>query len=71
MIPIRYHGYPEPALLASEVMRKLADGEFVYAQMSDTFEPLLVDVATKSRYAVPDEVDGYIGMICFENRKPR
>ena len=71
MIPIRYHGYPEPTLSASEVMKKLADGRLVYAQMSDTFEPLLVDVETKSRYAVPNEVDGYIGMICFENRKPR
>lgn len=71
MIPIRYHGYPEPTLPASEVMRKLADGDLVYAQMSNTFEPLLIDVANKTRYAVPHEVDQYIGMISTWNRENR
>lgn len=71
MIPLRYHGYPDPSLLTPDIMRKLADDQLVYAQMDNTFEPLLIDVVSKSRYAVPHEVDGLIDMISFENRKHR
>ena len=67
MISTRYHGYPEPILATSDIMRKLAYGEWVYAQMENTFEPLLVDVSTNKRYAVPDEVDYLRGTIRNEN----
>lgn len=68
---IVYHGYPEPDLPTSEIMRAFADGRMVYAQMADTFEPFLFDTESKTRYAVPHEVDGLIELISFENRKER
>lgn len=71
MIPIRFHGYPEPILETSEIMEKLAGGDFVYAQMQNTFEPLLIDVHSKARYAVPEQVDWLIEIITKENRKER
>ncbi len=71
MISFRYHGYPEPGLPTSDIIRALADDRFIYAQLADTFEPLLFDTESKTRYAVPHEVDQLIEMICFENRKER
>jgi hypothetical protein len=68
---IEYHGYPEPTLPTSEIMRALADDRFIYAQMEGTFEPFLFDTESKTRYAVPHEVDGLIEMISSENRKER
>lgn len=71
MITFRYHGYPYPDMGTCEIMRNIADGLFVYSQMADTFEPLLVDVISKSRYAVPCEVDGLIEVISTKNRERR
>ena len=68
---IKYHGYPEPTLPTSEIMRAIADDRFIYAFMEDTFETLLFDTESKTPYAVPDEVDTLIEMICFENRQKR
>ncbi len=69
MIETRYHGYPEPTLPTSEIMRMLVDESLVYAQMQDTFEPFLIDVVSGSRYAVPDEVDWLILTIAKKNKK--
>lgn len=69
MTPLRYHGYPQPDLITSEVMRKIAYDEFLYAHMQDTFEPLLIDVTSKKCYAVPDEVDDLKTLIYYENIK--
>ena len=63
----RYHGYPEPSLSISEIMKKLANNEWAYVHMQDTFEPAIVDATTKKKYAVPEEVIDLRTMIYYEN----
>jgi hypothetical protein len=66
-----YHGYPEPDLATSDIMRKLAYGEWLFVFMQHTFEYLFVDTSDNKRYAVPRDVDGYVSMINYERIKYR
>jgi len=71
MMETRYHGYPQPDLPVSDIMRRIAYNEWLIVFMSDTFEPFLLDLETKDRYALPDEIDNLTSLICDQNVRYR